>query len=113
MRPLFPFMFILLAGSLHAEDLHPASDSPGFVPLFNGKDLAGWQTTGNWVIEPDGSISLHPREGEKGIDIVLNGYETRDDLKMKYATSVPYYYYRLQLVARPRERRVQLPHPPP
>ncbi len=41
-----------------------------------------------------------PREGEKGIDIVLNGYETRDDLMKDYAASVPYYVYRLQLVAR-------------
>ncbi|MBN9122854.1 MAG: ABC transporter permease subunit [Planctomycetes bacterium] len=41
-----------------------------------------------------------PRDGEKGIDIVLNGYEARDDLKMKYAAAVPYYVYRLQLVAR-------------
>ena len=41
-----------------------------------------------------------PREGEKGIDVVLNGYETRDDLMKDYAASVPYYVYRLQLVAR-------------
>jgi len=41
-----------------------------------------------------------PRAGEKGIDLVLNGYESRDDLKAKYAASVPYYVYRLQLVAR-------------
>jgi polar amino acid transport system substrate-binding protein len=41
-----------------------------------------------------------PRDGEKGIDIVLNGYEARDDLKAKYAATVPYYTYRLQLVAR-------------
>ncbi|MFO1484401.1 MAG: DUF1080 domain-containing protein [Verrucomicrobiaceae bacterium] len=56
----------LLAFALHAEDLHPAADAPGFVPLFNGKDLSGWQTTGNWVVDADGSITLHPREGEKG-----------------------------------------------
>jgi len=55
-----------LAASLHADDLHPAADAPGFVPLFNGKDLTGWKTTGNWLVEPDGSLSLHPREGEKG-----------------------------------------------
>jgi hypothetical protein len=66
MRPIFPFIILLLTLSLHAEDLHPAPDSPGFVPLFNGKDLTGWNTTGNWLVEPDGSISLHPREGEKG-----------------------------------------------
>lgn len=41
-----------------------------------------------------------PRDGEKGIDVVLNGYEARDDLKAKYAATVPYYAYRLQLVAR-------------
>jgi len=57
---------ITLTLSLHAEDLHPAADAPGFVPLFNGKDLAGWTTTGNWLVESDGSITLHPREGEKG-----------------------------------------------
>jgi polar amino acid transport system substrate-binding protein len=39
------------------------------------------------------------REGDKGIDIVLNGYERRDDLMQKYAATVPYYVYRLQLVA--------------
>ena len=57
--------FALLHSSL-ADDLHPAADAAGFVNLFNGKDLAGWKTTGNWLVEPDGSISLHPREGEKG-----------------------------------------------
>ncbi len=57
--------FALLHSSL-ANDLHPAADADGFVNLFNGKDLTGWKTTGNWLVEPDGSISLHPREGEKG-----------------------------------------------
>lgn len=45
---------------------HPAADAPGFVPLFNGKDLTGWQTKGNWVYEPDGSVTLKPRAGETG-----------------------------------------------
>ncbi|MDY3551254.1 ABC transporter substrate-binding protein/permease [Gemmata sp. JC717] len=47
-----------------------------------------------------------PRAGEKGIDIVLNGYEARDDLKAKYAATVPYYQYRLQLVARKDDEAV-------
>ncbi len=34
--------------------------------MFNGKDLSGWQTTGNWVVEPDGVIALKPRPGEHG-----------------------------------------------
>jgi hypothetical protein len=32
----------------------------GFVPLFNGKDLSGWQTTGAWVYEPGGVLALKP-----------------------------------------------------
>ncbi len=57
---------LVIALSAHAEDLHPAADAAGFVPLFNGKDLTGWKTTGNWLVESDGSVTLQPREGEKG-----------------------------------------------
>ena len=45
---------------------HPAVDAPGFLPLFNGKDLAGWKTKGNWVYDTDGTVTLKPRPGEKG-----------------------------------------------
>ena len=45
---------------------HPAADATGYVPMFNGKDLSGWQTKGNWVYDTDGSITLQPRPGEKG-----------------------------------------------
>jgi hypothetical protein len=37
-----------------------------WVNLFNGKDLSGWQTTGNWKVEEDGVLSLTPRPGEEG-----------------------------------------------
>lgn len=45
---------------------HPAADAPGFRPLFNGRDLAGWRTTGNWVYDADGTVTLRPRPGEEG-----------------------------------------------
>ena len=45
---------------------HPAADAPGFAPLFNGKDLAGWKTKGNWVYDTDGTVTLKPRPGETG-----------------------------------------------
>ena len=64
MKHLALFCLLLLSTSAFAQ--HPAADDAGFVPLFNGKDLTGWKTTGNWLVEPDGSLSLHPREGEKG-----------------------------------------------
>jgi hypothetical protein len=70
MKTFVVFLFVVWSVACQdksvAEDLHPAADAPGFVPLFNGKDLSGWQTTGNWVVESDGSVSLSPREGEKG-----------------------------------------------
>ncbi|NQT38211.1 MAG: DUF1080 domain-containing protein [Planctomycetes bacterium] len=41
-------------------------DAQGFVSLFNGKDLTGLKTTGNWVVEEPGVVSLKPRPGERG-----------------------------------------------
>jgi hypothetical protein len=43
-----------------------AGADEAFVPLLNGKDLSGWNTTGNWTVEEDGSVALHPRPGEHG-----------------------------------------------
>ena len=37
-----------------------------FVEMFNGKDLGGWKTTGNWIVESDNTITLIPRPGEEG-----------------------------------------------
>lgn len=44
----------------------PAAADDGFVRLFNGKDLTGWKTTGNWVAEEGVDITLKPRKGESG-----------------------------------------------
>jgi hypothetical protein len=43
-----------------------ASDDDGFVYLYNGKDLSGWKTEGNWVPQDDGTLAIIPREGESG-----------------------------------------------
>ena len=43
-----------------------AGEADGFVQMFNCKDLTGWQTTGNWVVEENNIITLKPREGEHG-----------------------------------------------
>jgi hypothetical protein len=42
------------------------AEDEGFVPLFNGKDLTGWQTKGNWLVEDKGVLAIKPRPGEKG-----------------------------------------------
>ncbi len=42
------------------------ADQQELKPLFNGKDLSGFQTKGNWVVEEDGILAIKPREGEEG-----------------------------------------------
>jgi len=41
-------------------------DLTEFKTLYNGKDLTGWKTTGNWLVQKDGSLLIQPRDGEKG-----------------------------------------------
>jgi hypothetical protein len=41
-------------------------DLSEFKPLYNGKDLTGWKTTGNWIPQEDGSLLIKPRDGEQG-----------------------------------------------
>ena len=43
-----------------------AAGGDGFRQMFNGKDLTGWKTTGNWIVEKDNVIALKPRPGERG-----------------------------------------------
>lgn len=43
-----------------------SADEDGWVTLFNGKDLSGWVTTGNWLVEEDGVLAIKPRPGEEG-----------------------------------------------
>ena len=51
--------------------------------------------TGDWDKLPE---LLGKPAGENGIDIVLNGYEYREDLEKKYPSTVPYYVYKLALI---------------
>ena len=55
----------VLVATLWVAATASAADD-GFVPLFNGKDLSGWTTTGNWIVEAGGVVALHPRPGEHG-----------------------------------------------
>ena len=41
-------------------------DLSAFKSLYNGKDLRGWKTTGNWLPQEDRSVLIQPRKGEKG-----------------------------------------------
>ena len=59
MKKIFLVIIIALAPLLSAEDKR-------WVTLYNGKDLTGWQTTGNWLPQKDGSLLIKPRPGERG-----------------------------------------------
>jgi len=59
MKKLLLTILIALAPALCAE-------GRDWVTLYNGKDLTGWQTTGNWLPQKDGSLLIKPRKGEKG-----------------------------------------------
>ena len=57
----------VLAISVAVADHHakPEKTDDGFVPLFNGKDLAGWKTQGNWGVK-DGLIEMRLEQGKHG-----------------------------------------------
>ena len=61
----FALAAMLCLASLAQADTKTV-ESDGFKPMFNGKNLDGWKTTGNWVIEEGNVLTLHPREGEHG-----------------------------------------------
>jgi hypothetical protein len=42
------------------------AEDKAWESLYNGRDLSGWQTTGNWLPQKDGSLLIKPRKGEKG-----------------------------------------------
>ena len=55
---LFAAALLLLAGThfTRGEDLKPAANEEGFKPMFNGKDLTGWDgSPANWFVK-DGMI---------------------------------------------------------
>ncbi len=50
--------------NLRIREIDAAKD--GWVTLYNGRDLTGWRTSGNWIALEDGVLMIKPRPGEKG-----------------------------------------------
>ena len=44
---------------------HALADE-GLVGSYNGKDLTGWTTAGNWILQDEGVMALVPRDDEEG-----------------------------------------------
>ena len=62
----FLFRNIYISTKTSSTEEHAAIGEDGLRPMFNGKDLTGWKTTGNWIVEKDNTVALHPRPGEHG-----------------------------------------------
>ena len=56
-------ILIIIVSSL---SISVSADDKDWVNLYNGKDISGWQTTGNWLPQKDGTLLIQPRPGEKG-----------------------------------------------
>lgn len=52
--------------NIRIREVHTAKKKVAYKNLYNGKNLNGWQTTGNWIPQKDGSLLIKPRKGEKG-----------------------------------------------
>jgi len=52
--------------NLRIREIHSTDKKVAYKNLYNGKNLNGWQTTGNWIPQKDGSLLIKPRKGEKG-----------------------------------------------
>lgn len=69
------YLSLLAALTLVAAASLIAADKDGFVPLFNGKDLAGWklrnpQGHNSWSVLPGGVLKNTVEEGVHGTDLV-------------------------------------------
>lgn len=42
------------------------SEEGGWRALYNGRNLEGWTTSGNWLVEDGGVLAIRPRAGEQG-----------------------------------------------
>lgn len=52
--------------NIQIREIEDGGYRDGWATLYNGKDLTGWQTTGNWLPQVDGVLLIKPRPGEKG-----------------------------------------------
>jgi len=69
----------------------PKPDADGFVTIFNGKDLSGWEgLEGYWSVE-DGVISGHEtKDKSKQTFLIFTGFPVNDfELHVKYKFATP------------------------
>ena len=63
-----------------------------FEDLFNGKNLSGWKTNGNWVVQKEGSLLIDPlpeQTGWKRFDDYLISEKTYGDFILEIEYKYP------------------------
>jgi hypothetical protein len=71
--------------------LRAADDEAGFTPLFNGKDLTGWQLRNpnghkSWTVEPGGILKNTVEHGVHGTDLVTTKKFWNFTVRYEYMT---------------------------
>jgi hypothetical protein len=69
----------------------PKPDNEGFITIFNGKDLTGWEGLKDYWTVKDGAISGHEtKDKSKQTFLVFKGFPVRDfELRVKYRFATP------------------------
>ena len=67
----------------------PADDAPGWTPLFNGKDLAGWNKTGNGIFKVEDGCLVGTQTDGKGGDLWTQSAFTNFELRVTYRVKWP------------------------
>src|SRR3974390_1674190 len=83
--------FITLAALMASAAVAFAADEEGFVPLFNGKDLSGWnlrRPDGNqsWSVLPGGILKNTVEKGVHGTDLVSENKFWNFTVRYEYMT---------------------------
>lgn len=76
---------------LSASAAFAAGDEPGFQPLFNGKDLAGWKLRNpnghnSWSVLPGGILKNTVEKGVHGTDLVTERKFWNFTVRYEYMT---------------------------
>jgi Domain of Unknown Function (DUF1080) len=96
-----PVNWLILGGGAASAEASPAPgdaktglpkpDADGFIAIFNGNDLTGWEgLAGCWSVK-DGVISGHEtKDASKQTFLVFTGFKVRDfELRLKYKFASP------------------------
>ena len=85
---------LLLTAAARADDTRadqPKPDADGFITIFNGKDLTGWEGLEDYWSVQDGVISGHEmKDNSKQTFLVFTGADVKDfELHVKYKFATP------------------------